>query len=210
LVDGSDNMIDYLIFPVLPDSISRNHQDLLNIKKTQKGITTYHTTTFVPFDISISGTFGRALKIIIGTQELNIAGMRYSAKSNVFTKQDVLSKTRIKSGLLNSEVKTGYGLTKLLQSMIEKSSTLDDQGKPMRLHFYNNTFGESNVVKIQSFDVQQNKDQFNALWQYNVKMKAIAPLNAMVNTKQNTATNTSFSIIQKSVNEIARFAKSLI
>jgi hypothetical protein len=208
LVDGDDNLVDFLTFPVLPDTIQRNSQSLVNIKKTMKGTTTILTSSFVPFDITISGTFGRQLKFLIGSQELNFAGLRYSTQSGVWKKQDVFRLNRIKTGISNINIKTGYGVTKLLEAILSKSESLDGNGKPMRLYFYNSVFGESNVVIVQSFDVSQNKDSNNGMWTYSIKMKAIAPLTLIANTK-NTVEIAAFSFIQQSINSLARIARSI-
>jgi hypothetical protein len=208
LVDGDDNMVDYLMFPILPDNIQRNSVELINIKKTLKGVTTLKTTSFVPVDLTISGTFGRQLKMLIGNQQLNFQALQYSTKNNIWTKDDVMDKARVKSGLLNTEIKTGYGVTKLLESICAKSNCLDSKNKPMRLHFYNSLWGESSIVTIKSFNVTQNKDQYNAMWQYQITMTAIAPLDQIINTKK--LSNTAFNTVQKSINQLARIARSYI
>src|SRR6478735_5107708 len=59
LVDSKLRTVDYLTFPILPDSITESKLELTNIKKSAGGITSITTPTFVPRDISIRGNFGR-------------------------------------------------------------------------------------------------------------------------------------------------------
>jgi hypothetical protein len=56
----------YFVFPINPSSIEETEPKLTNIRKTLGGITVLRNTTFVPTQISLSGTFGRNFKVLIG------------------------------------------------------------------------------------------------------------------------------------------------
>ncbi|MBJ7437214.1 MAG: hypothetical protein JHC54_16435 [Acinetobacter sp.] len=208
LVTSDDKLIDYLVFPVMPESISRSEQKITSIKKTFSGIVVTGTASFVPIDFEIQGTFGRGLKILLGGSNYDFGAAKYSTRDGNFNRLSTLDSNRLKNAIFNSTIKTGYGVTKVLQSMIDKADTLDSNGQPLRLHFYNPAFGESYLVKVTRTNFSQNESQNNMFWRYSFSMTAIAPLDATFKAATSSLiTGFGINILQQRANSLS---KSLI
>lgn len=203
LVDSRGDTVDYLSFPVMPQNISRNKNEITNIKKAFGGVTTLSSQGFIPIDFSISGTFGRNLRIIIGNENLSFSALRYSFKSGVYKKSQANSNAP-KSLPFNPEIKTGYGVTKILEAIIEKSNMLDNNNKPFRLYFYNPSFGESYMVKVTSTKFDQNESGSNMMWNYDISFTAVAPLDQIESeTKKNLTIDLALESLSKAANVFA-------
>lgn len=83
-------------------------------------------------------------------------------------------------------VKTGYGLTKMLQRMVEASTKLDDQGNPCILLFSNYALNTSYVVEVMQDSYSQSVEN-NMLWYYSLEMKAVAPASAIRNQAESNS-----------------------
>jgi hypothetical protein len=209
LVAGDGSTIDYLAFPVLPSSITKSENKRISIKKAFKSTLVLTSTAFTPQDITIRGNFGRGFKILIGGNEvMNGLAFIASIRNNVFG----LSRTGNKNIVtiqpqFNSSIKTGYGVTKLLQSIIQKSDGSDSNG-PYRLYFYNFALGESYLVVAPSkaLTLEQNDSGMNMIWNYTLNLTIIAPLELVKSAKQNTSLELLFSnnIIQNTTNQIGK------
>ena len=116
LVDSQGKIADYFSFPVLPNDITKTEPELTNIKKSAGGVTSFTTNTFTPQDITINGNFGRAFKMLVGREVINFNAFGASVQS--------LSKTI--ENPFDIKIKTGFGCTKLLQSIVTKSNKLDN------------------------------------------------------------------------------------
>lgn len=207
LTDSEDNVIDYLSFPVMPDSIQKTEPTRTNIKKSLMGVTALTNPSFTPQEINIKGTFGRNFKIL-----LNVANpIKGAAFSTAVGKYDLFSVSGRKTTLafpgFDVGVKTGYGVIKILKAMASKSVALDKLGKPFRLYFYNMALGESFLVVIPPSGVQYSQDiSKNMIWNYNLTMITLAPLDAVAagSAKRSTLVDrlTSFAV-QTGVNKLA-------
>ena len=91
--------------------------------------------------------------------------------------------------------------------MCDKSVGLDDNGKPLRLYFYNMALGESYLVAIPPSGVQYSQDvSKNMIWNYNLTMMALAPLEAVqsrANRSSELVDNLLPSLVQMGVSELA-------
>lgn len=207
LADSNDNTIDYLTFPIMPDSISKTEPTRTNIKKSMAGVTVLSTPSYSPQEINIKGSFGRQFKILINPKPS--VSIDASSKSVNAGKYHLTKKSGSISGLafsnFNMNVKTGYGVMKILQAMISKSVGLDESGKPLRLYFYNMALGESYLVSIPPSGVQFSQDlSKNMVWNYNMTMIALAPLEAVSNKNDKSLLDKLLpSMIQTGVNEVA-------
>jgi len=212
LTDLDDNTIDYLLFPVTPAAIDIIDPELTNIKKSAGGVVAISTPTFVPKPITLSGTFGRKLRLLLSASLglTSFSAIKLSTSSGLYKKSSAKG-VGIRSAQFDAAIKTGYGVTKVLQSICDKSTMLDDKNLPLRLYFYNPTFGESYLVKKNEVKFSQEKGQSNMLWQYNLKLTAIAPLDQIRSeSRGNLATLLTMNVLQKEVNNLAQEAVSVI
>lgn len=179
LLDQDFNTLRYFVFPVMPDSFSEDSQQLHSIKKTLGGVHVLATTNFIPTDISLSGTFGRRLRVLLnGTYTDLIASFR--------TPQGVANWQSVKKGtteFFDEDIKTGYGCTKILESMINETNVIDSTGGIKTLIFHNLALGNSYVVRPMGLILTQDRNS-NMLWNYRLTLKSLAPLSALYSSKQ--------------------------
>lgn len=178
LTDMEGTTLKYFIFPVMPSNLEENQPEIVNIKKTAAGVTILKTPTFVPVDISLSGTFGRKFKVLLGTNYVDFI-------QSFQTSQGTLSANSIVSGVaqvFDDRVKTGYGCLKILEEIISDAKTVDSSGG-RRLIFYNPAFGTSYVVQPMNFKISMSQDT-NMMHQYSLSMKGVAPLSAIQSAQQ--------------------------
>lgn len=209
LVNSSGNTIDFFTFPVMPDNINKNEPKRNSVKNTLGGLVVLTSPTAVAQTISIQGNFGRMFKILLNGNAPALQGIAFSisaGKRKLFQIQGK-NTSSLKGVSFDVGVKTGYGCIKILQSIIDKSNGLDENGKPFRLYFYNMALGESYLVTVPPGGVSFNQSlQKNMIWEYNLNLTIIAPLEAVVgSTKLKTTLTKSCSLdaIQKSVNSLA-------
>lgn len=217
LVDSNDKTIDYLTFPIMPDSISKTEPTRTAVKKSLSGVTVLTSPTFTPQEITLKGSFGRQFKIL--TEPKTSSDPTVANKgvgSGKYSLTDISSGTKTISGLafgnFNTTVKTGYGAIKILQAMISKSVGLDESGKPLRLYFYNLALGESYLVVVPPSGAQYYQDiSKNMIWNYSITLMAIAPLSAVSNESNKTLKSRFVvSMVQAGVQEVAsRVVKAL-
>lgn len=170
LVNGKNETIRYFIFPTMPSAIEETYSPITNIKKTYGGVTALKNTSFVPRDISLSGTFGRKFRVLLGSSYVDLVHSFKSIKS-------------LKNGLdaveeLDIKAKTGFGCIKILESIIEESSKVDENG-PRKLFFYNLALGNNYLVEPITFKQTQSQES-NMIWNYTLQLKAIAPLDLVL------------------------------
>lgn len=184
LTDSKGNTIDYLSFPVMPDSIKEGKSELTTVKKTAGGITVTTTPSFVPRDIQIRGTFGKGFKVLTSkkTKE-SVLGYVYSTSAGIYDKITQNKGTKTIPKAFSTYIKTGYGVTKILEAIINKSTGLDADGKPMKLLFYNLILGNNYQVTVQSSDFTMDKST-NMYWQYSLNLHAIAPMEDLTKTQK--------------------------
>ena len=106
LLDSSGDTKGFISFSVMPNNISETKNQIATISKTNSGIVSVFNSTFVPRDISIQGTFGRKLRLLLGMKETeNVSVIPFFGGNFATNSNDVL-------------IKTGYGMTKMLKNMI--------------------------------------------------------------------------------------------
>lgn len=215
LVNGAGDTIDYFAFPVLPTAITKSENKRISIKKSYRSTLVLTSTAFTPQDITIKGNFGRSFKILVGVKEiLNGVAFRNSTKAGVFELSQLANgSTPQPVNQFEPFVKTGYGATKLLQSIIHKSDGSDDTG-PWRLYFYNFALGESYLVVApsKSLTLEQNDSTMNMIWNYTLNLTIIAPLESIKNkiTTSSTMKLLTKSAIQSNVNRVGREMSSYL
>lgn len=161
LLNSVGNRDGFISFVVMPDQIVENHTPIQTITKTHKGIVTTFNPSFSPIDISISGTFGKKIRLVTGLIDPPI-----NKKSGIHLNFGKIANVSVGA-------KTGYGLIKVLEHILKKSEQLDDNEKPYTVVFNNYAFNTKYVVNIMNYSFQQSYDQ-NMIWQYNINMKAVA------------------------------------
>lgn len=169
LLDSSGETKAFMMFPIMPNSIVQSKPIIASITKTNKGIATLFNSTFVPIDISIQGTFGRKFKILSGSKEIEDS----VSKSKFFA-----GNIGIKFGNDSLIVKTGYGMMKMMEKIIDESTKLDENSNPCILIFNNYAFNTHYIVEVMQSSFSQNIEN-NVLWYYNLEMKAVAPAEAV-------------------------------
>lgn len=187
LVDDEFNTLQILHFPVMPNGISVTRASPLNIKKTGYGYFTQYSDTFQAYNISINGTFGRKFRILLHKEE---------------------NDNKLKNFDLN--VKTGYGVTKLLedivlqsQQMTEKTTEYGKVSSHKFLFLYNLTFNQQFVVEVVNFQVQQSVEN-NIMWNYNLELRAIGDVTKIegFDSKANLKNLLTNAFLNKSVNTV--------
>ena len=101
---------------------------------------------------------------------------------------------------LSVGVKTGYGALKLLEKIVERSQGFCEDGKPMRLYFFNLQANESYWVEIMDFSKNMSLEN-NAMWNWNITMKAIGQVPDTYNGKSNINNLLTYAAVQKSLNQ---------
>jgi hypothetical protein len=168
LVDSEGNVAEYLSFPVLPNDITKSEPELTNIKKTARGVISVSSESFNPQDITINGNFGRSFKILLGANLVDFKAFSESWKA--------LKKGKVRKAFkkFDNNVTTGFGCTKIMQAILNKSTKLDPRNKPYKLYFHNPTFGESYLVEKTNSTFRQDKNTTNMMWAYSVSFKILA------------------------------------
>jgi len=161
--------IEYLTFPVTPNAISYDDVKVTNIKKSFAGVTALDTDSFIPKRLSLSGTFGRKLRVLVGggsfTNPASTAnGVFDNIRDNGLT---------IRTSILDAKLKTGYGTTKILEAISTKSSGVDNQNRPNKLFLYIPPLGHNFLVKINQLKLSQDYSN-NMMWQYEMQLTALA------------------------------------
>lgn len=204
---------DTLIFPVTPDSFYETTQHLVNIKKTNNSVVSLINTSFAPRTIQISGTFGRKIRILFGKQSTienennSFAGFKFSKDININKK--VFGKgIKIDTGL-SGGIKTGFGVTKYLESIINKSFS----SAGYMLFLYNPMLGNNYLVECTDKTFSQSM-QNNMLWNYQLTFKALTfAENVALQTnadreKQTMSENLKFNVINETTNHLVTNIKT--
>lgn len=187
----------FLSFSVMPENITESHTPIQTMTKTHSGIVTVFSDTFAPVDINISGQFGRKFRIVakckdpIDINKKAFFGLNLGKVGNAVT------------GFLKDNgvaVKTGYGLTKVLEHMLQYSNKTDEWGRPYFLVFRNYAFNTAYVVNVMGYTFTQNVAT-NMLWQYQMNLQAVADAKEFNLTKQ--AKNTFQFLTTVGANSIA-------
>jgi len=180
----SNKTLSYFVFPVMPESFSDEVSFNNNIKKTSAGITAISSPNFIPHDISLTGTFGRGFKVLIGDT--------FSNMTNYIEGLPLGDKLKKIIGSFDNKVKTGYGTTKVLEDLMQQSKVVDELG-PRILYFYNPSFNQKFIVKPTSLRFSQEVGSNNMIWRYNLTLKALAPSDSISRSGSNFNDNVSLS-----------------
>lgn len=204
LADSQEKTVDYLTFPIMPDSMSKTEYSRTNLKKSLSGLTVLSNPSSTPQELTIRGNFGRQFKILVNPNG-NLGDLN-SIKNGKWKLSDIIKKGSLPGvafANFDMNIKTGYGVLKMLQAIVSKSVGLDDYGKPYRLYFYNMALGESYLVFIPPSGIQftQNLAK-NMIWEYNLTMNILASLED-VSDKHGKWNSLLESAIQTGVNEVA-------
>lgn len=211
LTDSKDQTIDYLAFPIQPDSIQKSEPTRNNIKKSMAGVTVLSNDAYIPQDITIRGSFGRQFKLLLNVKEIKGKNSQYSTVNGVYSLYQKAGASAINYPSFNVAAKNGYGIIKILQAIVNKSVGLDDEGKPFKLYFYNMALGESYLVAIPPSGAQFSQDvSKNMVWSYSITMKTLSPLDAVREEQEGslrkelsaTAVAAGVSMVAQGVNDI--------
>jgi hypothetical protein len=214
LVNSRGIIVDYFIFPVTPGQMSYNEPQVTNIKKTAGGVTVLKSSTFTPIDITLSGTFGRKLRLLLGQQRVGFTAVRFSTNGGIWSKAAAMAKTvlSIKPNF-SPGVKTGYGATKILQAMCDKSTGLDKRNKPYRLNLFNLALNANHMVEVVNLTLTQDKSASNMMWNYSLSLKAVANLDDLQGAllrKASLAATLAMGVLQKKAESVVSQVTSQI
>lgn len=202
LISSDGKTVDLFIFPIMPQSISEQETNLVNIDKTFGGIVTTNTSTFTPLNISLTGNFGKKFKFLLGRNMVDATAIQFSSGEYEVKGRD--RKT------FSNTAKTGYGALKVLQSIYELSKKKDKKGNPFKLCYYNLAFGTAYTVKVRDINFKQSLDS-NMIWNYTLNMTAIAPV---VDVKPNSGKSISrmmrLNVLSMAIGITANVAGTLI
>lgn len=160
LVDGSGNIVENLIFPVMPNHMQETTSGFVNIKKTVNSVVSIKNTSYPINTINISGTFGRKLRLMLTPNKMSDASAAFNFSKSFGTNKDKE---------LNGYIKTGYGVTKYLERIIRMSHGTDGY----LLFFYNLASGNNYLVECTDMSFTQALEN-NMMWNYNITLKSLA------------------------------------
>lgn len=178
IVDSNGATYEHMTFPVMPESIMYDDASVVNIQKTVGGVAATDTSSYVPKTISIQGTFGRKFRLLLNPKE-NITVQGILDNSRSFGQAQITRKVEF-----DPKMKSGYGATKLLQRIMELSSSLDEQNQPLRMFLYLPPLGQNFLVKKTAFTLSQDQASSNMMWRYSMQLTAIAPLETVISQEQ--------------------------
>lgn len=196
-------LTDRLIFPILPQNIEMPKRKATTIKDTFGGTVTLTSPKFVPFQINMSGDFGRRFKLLLNF----VKEQRTDTFFNTIREKFVND--------FNATAKTGYGLVKELERIFNKSVSLDSNNRPYELIFYNLAFNEIYYVEFTDFTPSQSHGE-NRIWKYNISLTAVAPANELQDRTQREESirvslleNNIGSLVNFGADNILNFANSI-
>jgi hypothetical protein len=190
LVDFDGNTMEFLALPIMPSNITISEPEMTNIKKTNNGVVSLKSESFVPKDITLTGNFGRNLKVLFREKLVDFTS--FSSGLNMLSNE-----------FDSATIKTGYGTTKILQKLLEGSKSSNLSGQPNRLYFYNFAFNENYVVECSEKSFTQSRDASNMIWNYNISLKAVAPITSKTVDAKSLINILSTNALQRGVNTLA-------
>ncbi len=211
LVKYDGSTIDYFVFPINPSLFSISNMKAPSVEKTMGGVVISNNPTFTPIDINISGNFGRSFKVLVGKNP-DVSVAQYSTASGSFLRESMQSGNSGKflRTMISTRVKNGYGATKILESICDKSHGEID-GRPNQLYLYNPAFNSNYIVKVMGVTFKMDQST-NMVWHYDMRLKAVAPMEVVLGaqrTRLGALDALSRGAIQKTVNEVSRLAVSI-
>jgi len=168
LVDCKDERIGFLSFSVMPEQIVESFSPIHTMIKTHNGVVTTINDSFSPVDINITGTFGRKFRLLLDYKDPNNSAS-LGAKANITT----LNFGEIAG--VSTGVKSGYGMTKVLEHILKHTTSVDNNGKPFYLKFFNYSLNTAYIVDVVNYSFSQSMAN-NCMWNYAISLRAVAPL----------------------------------
>lgn len=202
--------IETLSFPVMPNSISISNTTTKSITRTSYGITSLENPSFNPVDIRISGNFGRKMRYVANRDgtKATLLGVANSIAKATFPGVSAAAGLLSKRTEFDKNIKTGYGVTKIMENMLLKASSLTEDNKPYMLFLYNFAFNSHYLVEVINFEFSQDLSS-NMIWNYSISFKAVAPSDAVSGLLiKKTSQRLNADILQKGVNNIIKFTSS--
>lgn len=202
VVDKDFKTRSYFLFPVNPNSITEQRNEITNIKKTSGGVTVLSNPNFIPIDITINGSFG-------GSKFKVLLGETYQDLFHDFQDNGINLQSQIlysAQQVFDTKVKTGYGCTKILEKMLLSLKNTDANG-PYKLIFYNLAFDTTYLVQPVNYSFSQSPES-NMIWNYSLQLKAVANAKNLVGTdtlksdRQLTLDNYTQKQVNNVLNEI--------
>jgi len=206
LVDSRGWTEEYFVFPVMPSQMSKVENNRTTIKKSASGVTVLYSDSPTPNDLTIKGNFGKGFKMI-SRSDRSQPKYGYGYNFGSFSK---------KTPEFDSSVKTGYGATKILQRIVNKSGNLDGNGEPRRLFLYNMALGESYlcVVPNGGLTLSQDYDK-NMIWEYSLNLSLIANMEDLLPSKKGSSASDLMSTasvkagISSEISKVIKLKKDL-
>ena len=177
LVNHKGDREGFLSFSVMPEQISESYAPIQTMMKTHNAVVTIFNDSFAPVNITIAGTFGRKIRLL-----LNDKDPKFTTGSGANQGKQFLSLNFGKIAGMEVGVKTGYGMTKILQHILDCSTRTSANGKPYYLKFCNYALNTAYIVDVVNYDLNQNMGS-NMIWNYSMTLRAVAPLSTFENTK---------------------------
>lgn len=201
LVNSLGRTVDYFIFPINPSSVSEVQNLGTNIKKTAGGISVLNTISFIPTQITLNGDFGRQFKFILGQEIISFAAMAFSTSGGIFKNIGNTFSNNFSNGIFSKSLKTGYGCIKMMEAIILKTKTLDQNNLPYSLYFYNLSLGNNYLIQPNTLTLSMSEEK-NMIWRYSLNMTSLAPLDAISTSSKNelTALLSFNESVQKGIN----------
>jgi len=178
LVNHKDERKGFLSFSVMPEQISESYTPIQTMIKTHNAVVTLFNDSFAPVDINIAGTFGRKIRLL-----LNYKDPWYDNSGNgikILQSKKFISLDFGKVAGMEVGVKTGYGMTKILQHILAKATTTDADNHPYYLKFYNYALNTAYIVDVVNYTMSQSMGS-NMIWNYQMTLRAVAPLSSFSN-----------------------------
>lgn len=165
-------IVDSLIFPINPSSLSEGFDSKVNIKRTSGGVVSLNNETFKPIAINLSGSFGRRFKLMIKADDTS-----YKKFINTVNADSVEGfKNQFGQLVKSFDVSgtTGYGFTKKLEKLCIKSTQKSNNGKLYQLVYTNLSWNTSYIVEVINFTPSTSIDS-NMIWNYQLQLTGVKP-----------------------------------
>lgn len=196
LTTFDDSPIDYLTFPVNPDSMTKIEPKVKEIDRSYGAVVVTKTDFFVPQDLVIRGNFGKSFKFL--NRQDSAAGI-----VNMF--KGMVPKLE---GEMSRYWKSGYGCLKVLQSIVQDSDKMDN-GRPRRLYLHNFMLGESYLVEVLNFQIDNNV-QRNMIWEYELRLKILSPINVLQLSNSERIKSSLSNQVQNLGNSVSKGIKNIL
>lgn len=207
LVNSKGKTVQYMAFPIMPDSIIFQDTEITKVQRTFGGITTLRTSTFDPKSYTLQGNFGRNFKILVGGQLFEFSAFNFDFGDQAIDS----SKFKITVPELSVSIKNGYGCIKLLEKIIKRADQLDQNGEPYKLFLYNTSLNHQFLVEPIDFTFSQSVSM-NMIWKYSLRLNAIAKVEDLTdNSKLGILNSLTINGLNSVANKLgSKIAKSLL